>query len=113
MPQDESEEESEPTGTPGHRGVAPWLADAARAGSKPTAPAASANQAPAEHSAESDAAPAGSAEAKEQAAAQGDAAEPSAREEPVLSSLQTLDEPQRLDITDMPHVHPGCAAEVC
>ncbi len=102
VPQDESEEESEPTGTPGHRGVAPWLADAARGGGKSAGPAVAAEQAPAAHSADPDEPPAGAADAQEQA----DAAESSAREEPALSSLQTLDEPQRLDITDMPHPQP-------
>ena len=114
-PQDESEEESEPpTGTPGHRGVAPWLADAAKAGGKPTAPAAAAEPAPAAHSVDPDASLAGSMQAEEQRAPQADAAGSSAMEEPALSSLQTVDEPQRLDIADMPHPHPdSTATEVC
>ena len=112
--QDDSEEEPEPTGTPGHRGVAPWLADAARAGTKPAAPASAAEPAHAAHGTASDVPPAKSTAAEEGPAPEQDAAGSSAPDEPALMTQQTLDEPQRLSIDDMPRPHPdSAAAEVC
>ena len=109
--QDDSEEDPEPTGMPGHRGVAPWLADAARAGSRPAAPAVeSAHAAQVGNVEASRGADSG---VQEDSVQQAVAASSLTQEEPALVNLQTLDEPQRLSITDMPPPHPASAAEVC
>ena len=111
--QDDSEEEADPTGSPTRRGVAPWLADAARAGAKSTASsAAPAGQPPAAVS-PPDPAPAAVTPAAEGSASAVVVADtPPVNDEPALVSLQTLDEPQRLSIGDLPQPNTESGAEV-
>ena len=97
MLQDDSEEEADPTGSPTRRGVAPWLADAARAGGKRTETSASA---PEEPSAVAAGAP--PAEVTEEGSdSAAETAESPSVEEPAMVNLQTMHEPQRLSMADM------------